>query len=423
MNLKLSIVNYQLSIFVAIVTFFALPLKAQVTIGAQKAPHSYSVLELMSTKGGLRLPMLNTSERDALKLTPDSTEASGLVIYNTDINSVEFWSKDKWVALRDNSSFLSPISGNNGVTKGATGLIYSVIPVSDLATYTWTVPTDWSITSGENTNSITVTAGTTEGPAGSITVTVNNGNYTETSTLVVSVGCPVKTVGGGWLTFMCYNLGAEDAVKSLTPDQQANYSTPADEYGGYYQWGRVADGHQLSNPDVITGPITTFDAIGQAVGDTIGKFIVSGTSDWRSPQNNNLWSNDGKGVADPCPDGWRVPTNYEWIAITNGDGIAFYTPGSSYTCTSGNKWVWNNTPTRGWLITPANSSIPTLFLPASGRRDGTASFSNVANYGFYWSSATSGLGCDCFSFGNFTSITPSSSYGRTNGMSIRCVAE
>jgi len=55
MNLKLSIVNYQLSIFVATVTFFALPLKAQVTIGAQKAPHSYSVLELESTKGGFRL--------------------------------------------------------------------------------------------------------------------------------------------------------------------------------------------------------------------------------------------------------------------------------------------------------------------------------------------------------------------------------
>jgi len=63
-----------------------------VTIGAQKAPHSYSVLELASKKGGLRLPMLNISERDALKLTSDSTEANGLFIYNTDINCVEFWS-------------------------------------------------------------------------------------------------------------------------------------------------------------------------------------------------------------------------------------------------------------------------------------------------------------------------------------------
>jgi len=128
MNLKLSIVNYQLSIFVVLAIFFTLPLKAQVTIGAQKVPHSYSVLELMSTKGGFRLPMLTNDERDALKLTSDSTEASGLVIYNTDIDCVEFWSDGKWIDLcasalptaNINPTTLTTLTPGSGTLKGRT---------------------------------------------------------------------------------------------------------------------------------------------------------------------------------------------------------------------------------------------------------------------------------------------------------------
>ena len=522
MNLKLSIVNYQLSILLLL--FFALPLKAQVTIGAQQAPHSYSLLELTAAQkaGGLRLPMLSNDERDALNLTSDSTEASGLFIYNTDINCVEFWSGGKWIDLCNNTApaftannsitltsgtniqtvcsgagiipiqysttgatgatitglppgvvsawgissggnggitingaptasgnytyviiltggsgtgvaigtitvnqVLSAISGANGVTKGATDLTYSVTPVSGVTTYTWTVPADWSITAGQGTASITVTSGTTEGHAGAITVTANNGNCTGTSTLAVSVGCPVKTLGGGWLTFMCYNLGAADAVKSLTPAQQANYTPITDEYGDYYQWGRVADGHQLSTSDAILGPVTTFDSKGQAIGDTIGKFIMSSTGDWRSPQNNNLWSNDGKGVADPCPAGWRVPTRSEWLRIGNGDENAIY---SGNTSISGNRWDWatNRGYTNGgFLVTPPNSSTPALFLPACGLRyyinfQILSPSSSGANY---WSSSV--LGTNLAYDMGFTNpdLHLGQNTNRGNGCNVRCIVE
>jgi len=440
MNLKLSIVNYQLSIFVAITLFFALPLKAQVTIGAQQAPHSYSVLELMSAKG-LRLPVLNNSERDALKLTSDSTEANGLFIYNTDINCVEFWSKGKWIDLRDNSSFLSPISGNNGVTKGATGLTYSVTPVSDLATYTWTVPADWSITGGQGTASITVTAGNIEGHAGAITVTANNGNCTETSTLAVSVGCPVRTTSGSWLTFMCYNLGADE---NMSIAEQMAY-VPKDSLdetvsGSLYQWGRIADGHQLRTSQayptndtihgsgVVSSP--NLDNNGQVVStfDAYGKFIKNDDSiithcDWRNPQVDTLWYNNGKKtVNDPCPTGWRIPTSAEWKSIFREDPIL---NAPWQTTVAANTWTFNtNTGSRGFLIKPEGSSEATLFLPGTGYRSFSSDvIMNIGN-GYYWSNSSSSdnSGSYYFSFTR-TDLYPGSHIYRTYGFSVRCVAE
>ena len=511
MNLKLSIVNYQLSILLLL--FFALPLKAQVTIGAQKAPHSYSVLELMSTKGGLRLPMLSNDERDALKLTSDSTEASGLFIYNTDIDCVEFWSDGKWIDLCNNTApafttnnsitltsaagtnaqtvcggtaitpityattgatgatfiglpagvtgswnagivtisgipttsgnyivvltggsgsgmavgtittkqVLSEISGANGVTKGATGLTYSVTPVSGVTTYTWTVPTGWSITAGLGTASITVTAGTAEGPVGAISVTANNGNCTGTSTLAISVGCPVKTTSGNWLTFMCYNLGADE---NMSVAEQMAY-VPKDNldetvYGSLYQWGRAADGHQLRSKIAAavnggSAPRTiAYDSNSQIpVGDVwygVPVYFSGGAYDWHGngvDQNANLWNFAMYPENNPCPDGWRIPTIAEWRSIITSNTWTFINP-------------------RGESITPSGSSTPTLFLPGGGffmSNNGTLYCGG--GDGYYWSTTTNNtsnilLSDEIYFYGS--TIQTTAGY-LSHGMSVRCVAD
>jgi len=68
---------------------------AQVTIGDNVAPKQYSILELSTehVKGGLRLPQLSTSQRDALVL---DGSADGLIIYNTDENCVNYYNGAKW---------------------------------------------------------------------------------------------------------------------------------------------------------------------------------------------------------------------------------------------------------------------------------------------------------------------------------------
>jgi len=93
--------------FKTIILFFLLfgvtKMEAQVTIGADSLPHSYSVLELYSQYktgifGGLRLPQMTSQQRDAIpNLTNE--ESFGLMIYNTDIDCVQFWNATKWVSL------------------------------------------------------------------------------------------------------------------------------------------------------------------------------------------------------------------------------------------------------------------------------------------------------------------------------------
>ncbi|WP_017497380.1 T9SS sorting signal type C domain-containing protein [Flavobacterium sp. WG21] len=63
------------------------------------------------------------------------------------------------------------ISGANPQCTGNTGQVYSIPPVANATKYVWNVPSGWTITSGANTNSITVTVGS---GADNITVVVSN---------------------------------------------------------------------------------------------------------------------------------------------------------------------------------------------------------------------------------------------------------
>src|SRR5690606_24737546 len=95
-------------------------------------------------------------------------------------------------------------------------------------------------------------------------------------------------------TWMDRNLGAS---------QVATSSANANAYGDLYQWGRFADGHQCRNSGT-TSTLSTTDTPGN------GLFIISSIGDWRSSQNNNLWQGVN-GINNPCPTGYRLPTEAE----------------------------------------------------------------------------------------------------------------
>jgi len=455
-------------------------------------------------------------------LTSDSTEAGGLVIYNTDIDCVEFWSDGKWIDLCNNTSpnlltnnisltsgigtdaqtvcpgtAITPITysitgaigatviglpagvtgswnagvvtisgtpatsgnyivvltggsgtatgsitvpqlgaiiGNTVVQKDATALTYYVPPVSGATTYTWTVPTAvGTITGGQGTNRITIDASSTASIpnlAGTISVaTINNCDSKLVSTLDITVisGCSVRTVSGGWLTFMCYNLGAKDMSiadqMAYMPNPNTGNTTDSTVYGSLYQWGRRADGHQLRTSAGVAGPITTFDTNGQAIGDTIGKYIFAATT-WCSPQDASLWSTSR--MNDPCPSGWRLPIFTEWMGIASGNNSPIYPPASGgTTVTSGNKWVWSiASNTKGWLITPSGSSEPTLFLPAAGvRNQNNGALEGSSGEGSYWCSNMAGTnaGCSLTFYSNV--LYPGNTSFAASGTSVRCVAK
>ena len=93
--------------------------------------------------------------------------------------------------------------------------------------------------------------------------------------------------------------------RNLGATQAATSSTDVDAYGDLYQWGRRSDGHQCRT-SATTSTLSSTDQPAH------GNFIIAPSSpyDWRSPQNANLWQGVN-GINNPCPSGYRLPTEAE----------------------------------------------------------------------------------------------------------------
>ncbi|WP_163409262.1 T9SS sorting signal type C domain-containing protein [Flavobacterium ajazii] len=73
------------------------------------------------------------------------------------------------------------VSGTTPTCPSLTGQVYSIAAVSGASSYTWTVPTGWTITAGQGTTSVTVTTGTSS-QSGNLTVTATNACGTSNAT-------------------------------------------------------------------------------------------------------------------------------------------------------------------------------------------------------------------------------------------------
>jgi hypothetical protein len=180
-------------------------------------------------------------------------------------------------------------------------------------------------------------------------------------------------------TWMDRNLGAS---------QVATSSTNAAAYGDLYQWGRLTDGHE-SRTSGTTSTNSGTDVPGH------GNFILESSSphDWRVPQNDNLWQG-ASGTNNPCPTGFRLPTEAEWDA---------------------ERLSWSSNDANGAFGSP-------LKLVVGGYRyryDG--SFIHVGSYGTYWSSSVSGTYARYLFFKSGNAYMGSDI--RANGFSARCIKD
>ncbi|SHF80281.1 hypothetical protein [Flavobacterium defluvii] len=87
---------------VCLAVLFSVNIHAQMTIGGKKEPEAFSVLELLN-KGGLRLPQMTTTERDAFAVR-NNDKGNGLIIYNKTTGCVEYWNASRWVSLCDDTA-------------------------------------------------------------------------------------------------------------------------------------------------------------------------------------------------------------------------------------------------------------------------------------------------------------------------------
>ncbi|WP_158865199.1 FISUMP domain-containing protein [Maribellus comscasis] len=174
--------------------------------------------------------------------------------------------------------------------------------------------------------------------------------------------------------------------KNLGATQVATSSTDAAAFGDLYQWGRAADGHQ-SRTSGTTHTLATSDTPGH------GEFILSSASppyDWRNPQNNNLWQGVS-GTNNPCPSGYRLPTEAEWKA---------------------ERASWSSN-------TPAGAFASPLKLSKAGIR--STATGNEGYLGSYWSSTVNGTDAGYLYFA--TDISGFGFFRRSYGCSVRCLKD
>jgi uncharacterized protein (TIGR02145 family) len=376
-------------------------------------PDASSKLEVNSTTQGFLPPRMTTAQRNAI-VNP----ALGLVIFNTTTNCLNFFIGSGWnetcgtqittgtigalncVGAAITGTLTSgtaangvsasvPYTGGNGgsyalqtiASTGVTGLtatLNSGTLANGIGSLSFAISgtpassgtASFSVTVGGQSCSFTIsvqTALAAQYPAGSVFCASG-------PTAIVDVTNP--TTGKIW---MDRNLGASQAATS---------STDAASYGDLYQWGRRADGHQCRT-STTTATLSSTDTPAN------GNFILAPSVpyDWRSPQNTNLWQGVN-GVNNPCPSGYRIPTETE----INAERLS---------------WSQNNSV--GAFASP-------LKLPMAGYRGSSdGSLNAFGAGGFYWSGALSGTDSRYIFFGA-GGASMSANY-RAVGKAVRCLKD
>ena len=185
-----------------------------------------------------------------------------------------------------------------------------------------------------------------------------------------------STTGQVW---MDRNLGASRVAFS---------SDDSEAYGDLYQWGRGTDGHEKRGSGT-----TSMNATSDAPGHGLFILVSSAPFDWRTPQNENLWQGVS-GINNPCPSGYRLPTQLELNTEKNS---------------------WNPRNATGAFASP-------LKMVLAGYRSGAdGGVSQEGGYGVYWTS----------DFGEYGSVVMSVWEGgtdggvqdRRHGFSVRCIKD
>ncbi len=189
-------------------------------------------------------------------------------------------------------------------------------------------------------------------------------------------GIKYKTVKFDGRCWLDRNLGAK---------RVAQYPGDKKGFGDYYQWGRLADGHEnkASFPTILLSEVDNPGFAG---------FITTNTPpyDWHNPQNNNLWEKADNENLNPCPDGWEVASKSDFDDLISG-----------------------------------NNSILDLFklplrIPATGYRDGTSGkIKEAGNKAMIWTSDSSGKKAVALEADN--TQAKQKRFARANGMPVRCV--
>jgi uncharacterized protein (TIGR02145 family) len=228
----------------------------------------------------------------------------------------------------------------------------------------------------------------------------------------VSSNCFKGFENGAWTSCFTTQVGENDVVSStgriwmdrnLGATQVATSSQDFASYGDLYQWGRAADGHQVIVRDAATpadgappnGSSGNTSTIATSATAGHGDFILGASTNgvdynWTDfAEENGLWQ---AGLNDPCPAGYRIPTETE----LNNERLEWSSP----------------------YDTAAYNSP--LKLPLAGFRNSSdGKLNSAGSNGDYWSSTVSSKKARNLYFGS--SNAGMASNARAYGSSVRCI--
>jgi len=285
-----------------------------------------------------------------------------------------------------NSAIVSAITLNNGQSAVTTsGIIMGSVYPLTLSTVGATITNNGNISGGTYSNTFTGLSQTNNIYFVAY-ATTSNGTTSYGNPLII----PQQTVynAATGKTWMSYNVGASNIPTSLTDTAG---------YGFLFQWGRGPDGHQYVRP---TPSGTTNTPSTNNTPNNGGLFIIGLSStdfyNWRTNRpisNDPLWTTSGtapsggvNGNNNPCPTGFRVPTNAEfdseiasWAIPKNGDAAFNSTLRLTYCGIRSDNGTLSGAGTEGWYWVSQGASGVYYFKRIHGSGMTTNTTARAAN--------------------------------------------
>ena len=375
-------------------------------------PNSNAILDLSATNKAILLPRLANKANI-------SSPVNGMVIYDTGKHCYRGYANGAWVTLTPCLVTVASPTYQGTSVINTMGIGYNGENVPTASTITVQVTTDeptaYNLSATHPGTGLVYSASGSFAAAGTYPVILQNngvaipwGTYgvltmpltgaSNSINLVPRIDIKsiptthtdwtYKDVSYGSRTWMDRNLGARRVATAINDVLS---------YGNHYQWGRPADGHEITVWDGATptsgrGFYDTTVVLATSDTPSHSNFILPSLSpyDWRSNYNNNRWATASKG---PCPEGYHVPTYTEWDTA--------YKSGA---------WKSNT-----------DTYKSALKLPSAGFRSRIyGSIFGQGTDGQYWSSTVSGSDARFLAFGAI-SASPNGIIPRADGNTVRCL--